>query len=85
KIYTKQLFVHVTICLSLKCPPGSHYTPCGPACEQPSCQDPAGPGGSCNHPCVEGCICDPGLVLSGDKCVSINDCCNCQQCTVWRC
>uniref|UniRef100_A0AAQ5X438 Zonadhesin, like n=2 Tax=Amphiprion ocellaris TaxID=80972 RepID=A0AAQ5X438_AMPOC len=58
----------------LKCPPGSHYTPCGPACEQPSCQDPAGPGGSCNQPCVEGCICDPGLVLSGDKCVSINEC-----------
>ncbi|XP_051800201.1 zonadhesin, like [Acanthochromis polyacanthus] len=64
---------NTTFC-PLKCPPGSHYTPCGPACEQPSCQDPAGPGGSCNHPCVEGCICDPGLVLSGDKCVSINEC-----------
>ncbi|XP_055358421.1 zonadhesin, like [Betta splendens] len=58
----------------LKCPPGSHYTPCGPACPQPSCQDPAGPGGSCNHPCVEGCICNPGLVLSGDKCVPLSEC-----------
>ncbi|XP_008303994.1 zonadhesin, like, partial [Stegastes partitus] len=58
----------------LKCLPGSHYDPCGPACSQPSCQDPAGSEGSCNHPCVEGCICDSGLVLSGDKCVPINEC-----------
>ncbi|KAM3842689.1 LOW QUALITY PROTEIN: zonadhesin, like [Diretmus argenteus] len=58
----------------LKCPPGSHYTPCGPACPQPSCQDPSGPGGSCNLPCVEGCICNPGLILSGDKCVLPSEC-----------
>ncbi|XP_067436173.1 zonadhesin, like isoform X2 [Thunnus thynnus] len=58
----------------LKCPPGSHYTPCGPACPQPSCQDPAGSGGSCNQPCVEGCICNPGLILSGDKCVPLSEC-----------
>ncbi|KAF3836691.1 hypothetical protein F7725_004155 [Dissostichus mawsoni] len=44
----------------LKCPPGSQYNPCGPACSQPSCQDPASPG-SCNYPCVEGCVCNPGL------------------------
>ncbi|XP_051285542.1 zonadhesin, like isoform X2 [Dicentrarchus labrax] len=58
----------------LKCPPGSHYNPCGPACLQPTCQDPAGSGGSCNQPCVEGCVCNPGLVLSGDKCVPLTDC-----------
>ncbi|XP_070785976.1 zonadhesin, like [Enoplosus armatus] len=58
----------------LKCPPGSHYNPCGPACPQPSCQDPAGPSGSCNQPCVEGCVCNPGLVLSGDKCVPLGEC-----------
>ncbi|XP_028330836.1 zonadhesin, like isoform X2 [Gouania willdenowi] len=58
----------------LKCPPGSSYTPCGPACAQPSCQNPAGSGGSCNHPCVEGCVCNPGLILSGDKCVPLNEC-----------
>ncbi|XP_070710573.1 zonadhesin, like [Pempheris klunzingeri] len=58
----------------LKCPPGSHYSPCSPACQQPSCQDPAGPGGSCNQPCVEGCVCNPGLVLSGDKCVPLSEC-----------
>uniref|UniRef100_UPI003AAC3F13 zonadhesin, like n=1 Tax=Centroberyx gerrardi TaxID=166262 RepID=UPI003AAC3F13 len=58
----------------LKCPPGSHYNPCGPACPQPSCQDPSGPGGSCNQPCVEGCTCNPGLILSGDKCVPPSEC-----------
>ncbi|XP_028330841.1 zonadhesin-like isoform X5 [Gouania willdenowi] len=58
----------------LKCPPGSSYTPCGPACAQPSCQNPAGSGGSCNHPCVEGCVCNPGFILSGDKCVPLNEC-----------
>lgn len=59
---------------ALKCPPGSHYTSCGPACSQPSCQNPAGHGGSCDLPCVEGCICDTGLILSGDKCVPISQC-----------
>ncbi|XP_054457047.1 zonadhesin, like [Anoplopoma fimbria] len=58
----------------LKCPPGSHYNPCGPACAQPSCQDPTGASGSCNRPCVEGCVCNPGLVLSGDKCVPLSEC-----------
>uniref|UniRef100_A0A3B4FS14 VWFD domain-containing protein n=1 Tax=Pundamilia nyererei TaxID=303518 RepID=A0A3B4FS14_9CICH len=58
----------------LKCPPGSHYTSCGPACPQPSCQNPAGHSGSCDLPCVEGCICDTGLILSGDKCVPISQC-----------
>ncbi|PWA14817.1 hypothetical protein CCH79_00014482 [Gambusia affinis] len=58
----------------LKCPAGSHYEPCASACPQPSCQDPAGPGGSCSHPCVEGCVCNEGLVLSGDKCVPLSEC-----------
>ncbi|XP_045921251.1 zonadhesin, like [Micropterus dolomieu] len=58
----------------LKCPTGSHYNSCSTACPQPSCQDPTGPGGSCNQPCVEGCFCNPGLVLSGDKCVPLSEC-----------
>nr|XP_046237582.1 zonadhesin, like [Scatophagus argus] len=58
----------------LKCPAGSHYNPCGPACPQPSCQDPAGPSGSCDQPCVEGCFCNPGLILSGGKCVPLSEC-----------
>ncbi|KAM9827438.1 LOW QUALITY PROTEIN: zonadhesin, like [Neosynchiropus ocellatus] len=62
-----------TFC-ALKCPPGSQYTHCGPACAQPSCQNPAGSEGSCNKPCVEGCVCNDGLILSGDKCVPISEC-----------
>ncbi|XP_061920411.1 zonadhesin, like [Entelurus aequoreus] len=64
---------NATFC-PLKCPAGSHYTHCGPACPQPSCQDPAGPGGACDHPCVEGCVCNAGLILSGDKCVPLSEC-----------
>lgn len=59
---------------ALKCPSGSHYTPCGPACPQPSCQDPTGPDGPCDQPCVEGCLCDTGLILSGNKCVPLSEC-----------
>ncbi|XP_072315847.1 zonadhesin, like [Eucyclogobius newberryi] len=58
----------------LKCPPGSEYSPCTSACAQPSCQEPAGHGGPCDLPCVEGCVCAPGLVLSGDKCVALSEC-----------
>ncbi|KAM8881606.1 zonadhesin, like [Synchiropus picturatus] len=62
-----------TFC-AIKCPPGSQYTHCGPACAQPSCQNPAGPEGPCNKPCVEGCICNDGLIISGDKCVPVSEC-----------
>ncbi|CAL8241748.1 unnamed protein product [Merluccius merluccius] len=58
----------------LKCLPGSHYDPCGPACSQPSCQDPIASNASCGRPCVEGCVCNTGLVLSGDKCVPPSQC-----------
>ncbi|KAM3590121.1 uncharacterized protein V6R79_004028 [Siganus canaliculatus] len=58
----------------LECPANSHYSPCGPACPQPTCQNPAGFNGSCNRPCVEGCICDDGFVLSGDACVPVSQC-----------
>uniref|UniRef100_A0A3B3R8S4 VWFD domain-containing protein n=1 Tax=Paramormyrops kingsleyae TaxID=1676925 RepID=A0A3B3R8S4_9TELE len=56
----------------LKCPVGSHYTHCGTACP-PTCQvlDSAN---TCDQPCVEGCECDTGLVLSGDKCVPLSQC-----------
>ncbi|XP_051755695.1 zonadhesin, like isoform X34 [Ctenopharyngodon idella] len=56
----------------IKCPVGSHYEPCGSACPA-SCQDP-GTEGTCTEPCVEGCVCDPGFVLSGDECVPFSDC-----------
>uniref|UniRef100_A0A8C4S3B0 Zonadhesin n=1 Tax=Erpetoichthys calabaricus TaxID=27687 RepID=A0A8C4S3B0_ERPCA len=57
---------------SLKCPPGSHYSPCGVACP-PSCTELDAPN-SCDLPCVEGCVCDSGLVLSGYKCVPFKEC-----------
>ncbi|KAI4900182.1 hypothetical protein NFI96_023906, partial [Prochilodus magdalenae] len=56
----------------LKCPVHSHYEYCGTACP-PSCQDP-GSAGTCTEPCVEGCVCDEGRILSGDKCVPFSEC-----------
>lgn len=63
----------VSLCPSaLKCPVGSHYEYCATACP-PSCQDP-GSASTCTQPCVEGCVCDKGLILSGDKCVPFSQC-----------
>nr|P57999.2 RecName: Full=Zonadhesin [Oryctolagus cuniculus]AAF63342.2 zonadhesin precursor [Oryctolagus cuniculus] len=58
----------------LKCPPNSSYSPCGSPCP-----------GTClslNHPkdcpitlpCVEGCECQNGYILSGTSCVPLNQC-----------
>lgn len=57
---------------AIKCPVGSHYEHCGSACPA-SCQDP-GSESTCTEPCVEGCVCDPGFVLSGDECVPFREC-----------
>ncbi|XP_053116834.1 zonadhesin [Hemicordylus capensis] len=58
----------------LNCPPGSSYTPCGPACPA-TCTDPATSQNSCSGvPCVEGCVCDEGYLLSGDQCVPVDQC-----------
>ncbi|XP_077772904.1 zonadhesin [Podarcis muralis] len=56
----------------LNCPPGSNYTSCGPACPA-TCTEPPSRN-SCNLPCVEGCICNKGFVLSGDQCVPLGQC-----------
>ncbi|XP_039180790.1 zonadhesin [Crotalus tigris] len=57
----------------LSCPPGSSYSSCGPACPA-TCTD-AAPRDSCPAlPCVEGCVCDQGFVLSGDQCVPLDQC-----------
>uniref|UniRef100_A0A8D3DKZ4 VWFD domain-containing protein n=1 Tax=Scophthalmus maximus TaxID=52904 RepID=A0A8D3DKZ4_SCOMX len=55
----------VTKC-PLPCPEGRHYESCGSACPA-SCVSPDEQ--ECKEPCVEGCQCDRGLVLSGDSCV----------------
>uniref|UniRef100_UPI00398F2A05 IgGFc-binding protein-like isoform X1 n=2 Tax=Pristiophorus japonicus TaxID=55135 RepID=UPI00398F2A05 len=57
---------------SLSCPGGSHYERCGTSCPA-SCTDPSAPD-SCVLPTVEGCFCDPGYVLSVDKCVPSSQC-----------
>ncbi|KAI5630540.1 zonadhesin isoform X2, partial [Silurus asotus] len=55
----------------LTCPPNSHYNPCMSPC-QPSCNPP--PPSQCTGPCSEGCVCNPGYLLSGDKCVKADTC-----------
>ncbi|XP_034384908.1 IgGFc-binding protein-like isoform X1 [Cyclopterus lumpus] len=59
----------VTKCF-LSCPKGSHYEACGSACPA-SCLFP---DLVCKALCVEGCQCDKGLVLSGDRCVPLRSC-----------
>nr|XP_032830927.1 zonadhesin-like [Petromyzon marinus] len=56
----------------LTCKPGSHYESCAPPCPA-TCSNTSLPGG-CNHLCGEGCVCDDGFVLSGDKCVPAEQC-----------
>nr|XP_033779282.1 zonadhesin-like [Geotrypetes seraphini] len=53
------------------CPPNSHYESCGLAC-QSTCG--SSDSGTCDLPCVEGCQCDEGFVLSGGHCVFKNQC-----------
>uniref|UniRef100_H9GN41 VWFD domain-containing protein n=1 Tax=Anolis carolinensis TaxID=28377 RepID=H9GN41_ANOCA len=56
----------------LSCPPNSHYEICGPAC--PATCHSHFTGKRCDAPCTEGCFCDSGFVLSGDKCVPLTEC-----------
>ncbi|KAM4694334.1 IgGFc-binding protein-like [Discoglossus pictus] len=55
-----------------KCPPNSHYAPCGTACPA-TCVNPGAPS-NCNLPCVESCVCDSGYLLYDTKCVPDNQC-----------
>uniref|UniRef100_A0A8C9NQR2 VWFD domain-containing protein n=1 Tax=Serinus canaria TaxID=9135 RepID=A0A8C9NQR2_SERCA len=54
------------------CPPNSHYNPCTSACPA-TCTDPLA-SQNCSRPCVEGCECNSGFVLSGEQCVSMSNC-----------
>uniref|UniRef100_A0A3Q1FXL3 Fc gamma binding protein n=1 Tax=Acanthochromis polyacanthus TaxID=80966 RepID=A0A3Q1FXL3_9TELE len=57
---------------AMKCLAHSHYEICSTACPA-SCQSLAPPKGCKNH-CEEGCSCDEGYILSGDKCVPFSEC-----------
>ncbi|XP_074162790.1 IgGFc-binding protein-like [Sminthopsis crassicaudata] len=55
------------------CPAHSHYELCGPACPV-TCGSLSGPAGCQARRCREGCVCDPGFVLSGAACVPLHQC-----------
>ncbi|XP_076416960.1 zonadhesin isoform X2 [Peromyscus maniculatus bairdii] len=63
--------------ITLQCPAHSLYTDCLPSC-QPSCSDPdahcEGTSPKVPSTCKEGCVCQPGYVLSNDKCVLKTEC-----------
>nr|XP_014339402.1 PREDICTED: zonadhesin-like [Latimeria chalumnae] len=58
--------------MSIACPSNSHYNACSNACPA-TCTDQLAPG-SCSKPCIEGCECNDGFVLSGGTCVSMDNC-----------
>ena len=62
----------------ITCPDNSHYELCGPPCPA-SCPPPARHTAPtvCDGPCVEGCQCDEGFVLSADQCVPLDGGCGC--------
>ncbi|XP_021107375.1 IgGFc-binding protein [Heterocephalus glaber] len=62
----------------IPCPDNSHYELCGPRCPA-SCPSPSAPTtpAVCDGPCIEGCQCDEGFVLSAELCVPLNGGCGC--------
>ncbi|KAJ4930907.1 hypothetical protein JOQ06_025210, partial [Pogonophryne albipinna] len=57
---------------AVKCPVHSHYEVCAPGCPA-SCQSLIHLQG-CEAQCAEGCSCDEGYILSGDRCVPFSQC-----------
>uniref|UniRef100_A0A3Q3IRA4 TIL domain-containing protein n=1 Tax=Monopterus albus TaxID=43700 RepID=A0A3Q3IRA4_MONAL len=57
---------------ALACPPNSSYSLCMSSCPE-TCQGVVGLPG-CENVCVEGCECNPGFILSNEKCVALKDC-----------
>ncbi|CAH7375907.1 Fcgbp [Phodopus roborovskii] len=62
----------------ISCPDHSHYELCGPPCPA-SCPPPSRhtTPAACDGPCVEGCQCDQGFVLSAEQCVPLDGGCGC--------
>ncbi|XP_062996671.1 IgGFc-binding protein-like [Elgaria multicarinata webbii] len=54
------------------CPPNSHYELCARSCQQ-TCSSLYLPL-RCSEHCTEGCICNEGFVLSGDRCIPMSQC-----------
>ncbi|XP_061110253.1 IgGFc-binding protein-like [Conger conger] len=55
-----------------KCQSNSHYEVCSTGCPT-TCQSLSPPLG-CDSLCQEGCTCDEGFILSGDRCVPFSQC-----------
>ncbi|XP_072011212.1 IgGFc-binding protein-like [Engystomops pustulosus] len=60
-----------TFC-ALSCPANSHYELCTRTCEQ-TCSGFSAPM-KCTDQCFEGCECNAGYLLDGDKCVAADKC-----------
>lgn len=56
----------------IQCPEFSHYSVCTSSCPA-TCSDLTAPQ-YCSSPCMEGCECDSGYVLSADSCVPVSKC-----------
>ncbi|XP_076779413.1 zonadhesin [Arvicanthis niloticus] len=57
----------------LKCPPKSSYNPCANSCPA-TCLTLSTPRDCPTLPCVEGCECQSGHILSGTTCVPLRQC-----------
>ncbi|XP_049323399.1 IgGFc-binding protein [Astyanax mexicanus] len=55
------------------CKANSHYDICGAGCPQ-TCSGLAEPTACEVGPCIEGCVCDEGFVLSNGECVAMERC-----------
>ncbi|XP_051955226.1 IgGFc-binding protein [Xyrauchen texanus] len=55
------------------CKANSHYEVCATGCSQ-TCSGLTEPKGCKGTPCVEGCTCDKGFVLSDGECVTVKQC-----------
>ncbi|NP_001100604.2 zonadhesin precursor [Rattus norvegicus] len=57
----------------LRCPPRSNYSPCANSCPA-TCLTLSIPKDCPTLPCVEGCECERGHILSGTTCVPLREC-----------
>ncbi|KAM4043769.1 IgGFc-binding protein-like [Anomaloglossus baeobatrachus] len=63
---------NITSCGGIECPSNSEYNECMTACPA-TCLDPQAPE-KCTSPCVEGCQCKDGFILSGGVCITKSQC-----------
>lgn len=65
--------IYLNFTANPECPENEHYEKCGSACPA-TCSNYGRPGPACAQRCVEGCFCDKGYILDGQKCVKPKDC-----------